>query len=368
MITGVFGLPGDGKSYYMMIVLEEIITKTTLPIVTNIDVFTGEIAQCLHDKYGKSFDVHSRFRFITKAQSKTFWRYRHGYELQASGEGKNQTTNYDTMREDDPGCAYFIDEVHISFNARMWAQTGADALEYTSQHRKLGDELWLISQRPAQVDSQMRGLCAVYIAMKNLSHRNLKLGPFSFNFPRSLAAMCTPTECKPGTKPDVVMWENTFKVDPKYYGSWYNTAAGVGMKGHGKADKDGPRKKGLSVYWLYGAAVVFILAACSLPFLARKGVVVGMESRISAAAVSLPPPSPLFGFQVKPKAADDCCGFGFSDDSAPLDLSNPRSFSVSSSGYVRIVTRLGKHVTTSDGVVLLGREGYQFKGRTYPMP
>jgi len=370
MIHGVFGLPGDGKSYFMMTEVERVLRDTTSVIVTNMRCFPERIAECLHEKYDKSFDVHSRFRFLDSGQSRHFWRYRDGYDLEATGSGKDSRTLYSGLPDGFAGVVYIIDEVHVHFNARNWAQTGADALEYVSQHRKLGDEVFLISQRPKQVDSQMRNLCGEYIQMRNLAHRQLKWMGISWTFPAALHARAYPEEWKSSTSEDVLMWTKTFKVDPKYYGSWYDTAAGVGIKGN-KADTGRQKAKGIPFAVLVGVFCLLVGLAFCIPWLFRKAVSLGkgrLDGMVQSSVQTNQVPETVASSRYTPPQQVQPSFAGTNGQPWQLEMDDIKAFSVDRSAFVRIHLKDGRMLTSGDGVVLLGRNGFKYKDRVYPLP
>jgi len=370
MITGIFGLPGDGKTYYVMTEIERLLRETDKVIVTNISCFPERIAESLHDKYGKSYDVHSRFRFLNAAESRYFWRFRDGYKLSSVGEGKESRTLWESLPEGFKGVVYVIDEVHVHFNARAWAQTGADALEYCSQHRKLGDEVFLISQRPKQVDSQMRGLCGTYVQMRNLAHRQLKWMGISWTFPAALHARAYPEEWKSSTSEDVLMWTKTFKVDPKFYGSWYDTAAGVGIKGNA-ADTNRNKPKGVPFWVLVAVFAVLVAAAFGLPWVFKRltsGALNKLDSYAESSSVRSVASPVLKVDSVAVPVATPTVRMDTNGLPWQLEIPEIRSFSVDRHALVTVTLRDGRKLTTADGIKLLGKEGFVYKGRVYPLP
>jgi len=371
MIYGVFGLPGDGKSYYMMTVIERVLRDTNLTIITNIQCFPEEIANSLHEKYGNSFNVHSRFRFLTAAETLRFWRYRNGYNLPVIGnaDDKDAETDWAKLPEGFEGVYYLIDEVHVHFNARRWAKTGTDALNYISQHRKLGDNVYLISQRPKQVDSQMRGLCGTYIQMRNLGHRQLKWMGVSWTFSRSLHARAYPEECKGPTSEDLLMWTESFKVDPKYYGAWYNTAAGVGIKGNA-ADTKQHKPKGVPFAVLLTVFALLVCAAFTIPYFMRKATAASLNKLDSYADLASPEikTAPSAQVQHAPPVEPKELHGATTSTNAPLEVSNIKSFHVGRTGFVTIRLKDNSTITSADGIRLLGAEGFIYKERVYPLP
>lgn len=391
MITFVSGMPGDGKSYYVMTEIERALVDSDRMIVTNIQLKLGNVAEYLHKKYGKTFNLHSRYFLLDSSQSKKFWLYRGTHELHErfvddeapvpEGYEKKQKkppvlrTDFATLDPEQPGVKFVIDEVHIHYNARNWQNCGHDALEYTSQHRHFGDDVVLISQRAKQVDSQLRSISGTYIYMKNLANRTLKMGPFVFRFGKSLIARAYADEWNKGGAEPTQMWSTTTKVDPEGHGSWYDTAAGVGHKGGGSADKNFVQSKGLHWSWMFIGLAAAVALIFFVPRLIGYGINESFGSLHDRKSDSVDPmatngpvvlqagATPLVVPTVRePVEVPEL------DSPAPLDLSDPQSFQVRPDGFVTLVTRDGQQITSADGIKLIGRNGFKYKDRVYPMP
>lgn len=371
MITFLQGMPGDGKSYTLMPkVVEPTFRDSERGLITNMDPFFWDlIAEDLHEEYGKSFNIHSRVRILTFEETKYFYRCRLGYNLGVKEDGR---TDFMTLRDDDPGVTYIIDELHEHFNARSWAKTGADALTYVSQHRKLGDQVYFISQRAKQVDAQLRELANSYVYCRNMAQRTMKVGPLTLNFGRTIFATAYATQKTPGSSVEpMVMWEERYKVNPKKYGRWYDTAAGVGVKGK-QADK--LMKPQAGIHWLWGVAIIMALIVVGFFVVPRilgagmfKALTLGhTESKTftdeEAAAIAERLQQPI------PEAAPTK---ELAPASVPqFDLQRPmiRTVQVSRTGFVTLTLTNGNQLTTADGIELLGREGFRFQGKVYPLP
>lgn len=361
MITFVSGMPGDGKSYFIMTQIERELVETARVIVTNVELNLGNVAEYLHKKYGRTFDLHSRYFLLSHSQTKNFWLHRGTHDLALSPDGR---CDFMTLDVSKPGVCYVIDELHEHFNARAWAKTGADALTYASQHRKLGDTVFFISQRAKQVDSQLRSLAGSYVYMRNLANRTLKLGPFVFRFGKTLIARAFPEELGKGNAEPPVMWTQSIKVEPDGHGSWYDTAAGVGVRG-AVADKGAQSKRGIPAP-LMALGVVVILAALWLVPKAIgstfRTVLTAGDSAVSESTNVAPPAA------VSPVVSAPVTASPLLTATNRLDLSRPRSIRVDKYGYVTVVLTNGLQVTTSDGIRVVGKEGFTYEGRVYPWP
>jgi len=172
----------------------------------------------------------------------------------------------DFTRVKDSGVLYVLDEVHIAFNSRAWAETGAEVLYYLSQHRKLGDDVVCITQSVGNVDKQFRSVAQDFTYIKNLSKQRAGLFRLPAIFTRN-------TYAHPATDTSKPMETGTFKLDVSGLASVYDTARGVGIHGRAGADTNA-RKKG--VHWLV-ALVGFPLLVWAVFHFAPK-ILVGLTS------------------------------------------------------------------------------------------
>lgn len=366
MITFTSGMPGDGKSYFIMTEIERELVEGSRIVVTNVELNIENVAQSLHEKFGRTFDLHSRYVLLTPDQTKTFWLYRGTHELTLKPDGR---CDFMSLDRSQPGVCYVIDELHEHFNARAWAKTGADALTYASQHRKLGDSVFFISQRAKQVDSQLRALAGAYVYMRNLANRTLKVGPFVFRFGRTLIAKAYPDEWNKGGTEPVVMWTKSMKVDPKGYGAWYDTAAGVGVKG-AAADTLSRPARGLP--WQFG--LVGLVLVAFLVWFVPKLLGAGIFSALSLGHA----PSKTFSddeaaaivqqLQAAPVATPAADNPVVTTNQFKLERPMIRTVQVARNGFVTLTLTNGLQVTSADGIELLGREGFRYQGRVYPLP
>jgi len=173
------------------------------------------------------------------------------------------------------------------------------------------------------------------------------------------------------------MWTQTFKVDPQYYGKWYNTAAGVGIKGN-KADTQRQKPKGVPFKVLVGGFACLVAAAFCIPWLMQKAVGAGLERvypdseivsavepsvKTAPSAVSRPAP-------VQAQASPVPLLHSVTTNGVPwvLEIQEIKALKVDRYGFVTMTLRDGKTLTSADGIQLLGRDGFKFRERIYPMP
>lgn len=243
----VLGKPGSGKSLYATNrVIRELI-ETQRNIVTNLPLRPDRLNEYIQQTYPQANTRFvERVRILSDDEISTFWKFR--------GPG------------DDPGAqgvAYFLDEAHIAFNARDWANIGRGALHYLSQHRKLGDVVWPITQSPGNLDKQFRSVAEDFTLLRN--EYTAKFGPF-----RGRGRFVRKTYLSEPAANSEPFETASFSLDAKGIASCYDTAKGIGVHGN-KADI-GRRAKGIPIWWVIPAALVLALGCVFVPYLLGKTV------------------------------------------------------------------------------------------------
>lgn len=303
----VFGKPGGGKSLYALTRLVDELRNTTRTVVTNLPIDAGALNAWFQSR-GENVDLHRRLRIIDTEELSTWWRHRGRPADNDPGLapwvdlppqlGPRGETDFAA----NPGpCFYVLDEIHTHFGSRQWMQTGPAALWYLSQHRKLGDDVFLISQAPGQVDKQLRSLTQEWIHCKNL--RKLKWGGV-FRPPQRLLIRSFESEpSKQGGEPLLDM--NIIRIPAPGLADCYATASGNGIAGAHNADKFEKTKKGLPWWVLLAVPVVLVVFLWNLESLigaAVKRVSPGPAPQAPVAA-PLPPPPPEAPPTPEPPAA-----------------------------------------------------------------
>jgi hypothetical protein len=128
---------------------------------------------------------------------------------------------------------------------------------YLSQHRKLGDDVVLISQSIQNVDKQMRSVAQDFTYVRNLTKEQHGLFRLPALFIRRVF-LELPTG--PGVK---AVQTGTFRLDVSGVAKCYDTAAGVGIVGSTGADTL-ERKRGL--HWAYYVVGVLALIFVTVRF------------------------------------------------------------------------------------------------------
>lgn len=272
------GKPGGGKTLYaLMLILAELRRgKLARHVVTNVVLNLGAINELLN-KEGIELPLHinEMVTFIEEEDLKEFYRHR-GYNVflplklptwQALTElekkryaaeeekvRKSRIADFAGVPLDENGrkrgVFYVLDEIHIAFNSRQWADSGEGVMYYLSQHRKLGDTAILITQSVQNVDRQMRSVAQDFTYLRNLKKERAGL----FKLP---AVFMRRQFLEPAGPTSKACNSGVFKLDLKV-ANCYDTGAGVGIMGDG-ADKE-EKTKGLP-WWVAILGIVLIIWA-----------------------------------------------------------------------------------------------------------
>lgn len=259
----------------MRLIVEEL-RSTNRPIITNFPLIKAKLAEYMTEEYGESFDILTRVILLeTKDDLSNFYRVRKVNQdgslhfLDVENDSKGKAVAYDIDGAQDGGVYYLLDEVHIVFGARDWQEMGRALLFYTSQHRKLGDTVILISQVPKNVDSQLRGIAQDFSVLRNHGMEKFLI----FKQPSMFARM-TYMNMPTGGKGDSPLEQSYFKLNIKQ-ANCYETARGVGIgpKDGAQADKGKDSRKGVHIFWVIPMMIIGAVGLIyGLKFVSQKGV------------------------------------------------------------------------------------------------
>jgi len=243
----------------------QICTNLPLTLWDMAHAETGRVmVDALREKYNADYDVQNRVRILSSEEVIRFWEYRgRGVHLKDKvliyeQDGKSgepvQKYQIDYSQAKDNGIFWVIDEAHIHFSARAWQTTGDNCIYYISQHRKLGDDIWVATQAPKNVESQFRSIAQDYTELVNFKFRRFGL----FAMPERI--MIREWDGMPtGAAGQVPNAHNLMKIDTKFLGRCYRTEGGSGIAPKGFADM-GKKQKRPSVMWLIPVGVLIVLA------------------------------------------------------------------------------------------------------------
>ena len=291
----VCGKPGAGKSYYGLTKLVEELLLTDRLVCTNLSLNL--------EKLQGWFDVHhplanvqlcdhwhltrladgadalvlrrGRVRILSEAEMTEFYRYRHPnsepvarLEYEEPKKGAKADRNYSPVcldfapwcaggEFDGQGICYFLDELQLVYNCRNYAKAPVEFPFYLSQHRKIHDDIFVLTQQPQNVDKMFRSFAQQFLYISNLGKR--RVGWFKLPAAFRWGAY---EEMKTGSQQQM-SFSGWFRRDQEL-SECYNTAAGIGIVAS-RADK-GERSKGIP--W----PVAFLIPVLLLGLLALSGV------------------------------------------------------------------------------------------------
>jgi len=262
----IFGKPGSGKSMYATKKLIDELVYGQRNIVTNLPIRPDRLNEYLNEKYPQiNCRMVERLRIMTDDEMAKFWIFR------GPGDAEDKSLGYLALGQAPFGVAYFLDEAHIAFNARDWATIGRGALHYLSQHRKLGDIVFPITQAPGNLDKQFRSVAEDFTLLRN--EYVVKLGPFRGRgrFVRKSYYQ----EPQQNSQPFEVA---SFELDKVGIASCYDTAKGIGVHGN-KADI-GRRAKGIPILWTIPIGMAICSLIIVIPWLMSKATAKAVQSSI----------------------------------------------------------------------------------------
>lgn len=276
----ISGKPGGGKTLYAVSCLIKSLVAGRY-VVTNIALHLERL-QCYIDENHPDLNVHvlERVVLLDDEELGEFWRYRrNNFTMSLDCVKDDKTIDFSSVY--DAECFntdFYLDEVHVKFNARAWQKTGPQAINYLSQHRKLGDNVYMITQSIANVDKQFRSVAQDYNYIRNYRVEKFRGFTRGSNFERK-------TYLQPVSgNGDTAVEKESFTLDKKI-ADCYDTSGGVGMGGGGGADK-GAKAKGIPLKLIVALVVVgligggYLLNAKVIPALFNKAVRVGTGANI----------------------------------------------------------------------------------------
>lgn len=137
MITCISGLPGGGKSLYAIWLMAQL-DKRGKRVATNISITPK------HPAYSRVFEIGSE-KYPIVGNGKAFFSY------------------FPRDKRGISGVNYFIDEADIELDSNAWKEMPDQLRLYFKQHRKVGDNVFLITQNPMWLYNRARDLVQEFI-------------------------------------------------------------------------------------------------------------------------------------------------------------------------------------------------------------
>lgn len=194
MITLITGVPGTGKTAMVVSMLEAEIAAGRV-VFTNITGLKlphyrlGNMAEWqkgtwLHiDQYVRN-SAAVAMESCGEDGGESNWSPRDDVVKDEAGQLRriafdSQGKPYGSVDyENHKGALIVYDECQNIFRPRPSGSAVPDYVTALEVHRKQGLDFWMISQRPMQVDANLRGLCGKHVAL-----RNMALGRYRYEWP-----------------------------------------------------------------------------------------------------------------------------------------------------------------------------------------
>jgi hypothetical protein len=308
----VCGKVGAGKSYRGVVSIVDQLLHDDRLIVTNLPLNLGALADFLSRRYpardiclvdhrrpgrpGEEMDADgmvfepSRVRMLHEDELAEFYRVRH-QAAQKAPRIEREKGNRNPVCLDfsqwlkggkfsGQGVIYHLDELQLFYNVRKFADAPDEFPFYLSQHRKLGDDIYVYTQQPQNVDKMFRSFTQEFIYVVNIGKK--RVGPFAGPKIFRFAAYPEPFTGQAG---QICQYSGYFRMDYELAAT-YNTAAGIGIEA-AKADV-GSKVKGLHWRWLLLLPVlltVSIFGFRSLGGLWVRSVLPGSKKPVAVSGV-----------------------------------------------------------------------------------
>lgn len=289
MIRIFLGKPGGGKTYgALRAELVDEAVNGTRRIGHNMELDVGKLSAYIQKHYPQAdFDPLKRLFRLTDEHTKRFWMYR-GPGLQVDPKTANDKIangHFGNITEEMRGVLYIIDEAHIHFDARSWAENGSQLTYYNSQHRKFDDQVVFITQFADLLDKRVKGFAQEWWYFVN----NAFVRVFStFRLPKYFTCK-TYSQQRTGAMNDAhCMRSMRYRLEPEL-AACYDTSAGVGIPGRKQVEKT--RVGGLPIAWIIVPCVLAGAAFYWTPELLARGAI----AATTPSAMKRNEPAPIVG-------------------------------------------------------------------------
>jgi len=265
MIEFFLGKTGGGKSYLALVEIAQFLAEYAEGyVVTNLSLKIGDLNAYLKETYPRlEPDVVGRVRILTDEETRFFYLHREtGNDVSPTSHEQQKRLefpDFESASDRSSHVLYVIDEAHIYFDSREWANVGPALNFFASQHRKFRCDIVFVTQFLDQVEKRLRNHATQFRECQNFGLRKWAVWKLPAVFVVRLTYKAPPCPS-----------ENTitYRINPKL-AACYDTTAGVGVRG-GRAPER-VRRKGWPFWTLPAAACVVGLVVAYLPdFFATK--------------------------------------------------------------------------------------------------
>ncbi len=151
MIYLYSGTPGSGKSLHQASIVKAWL-QLGKPVIANYSIDVSRIRKCR----GEFTEVNT-------------------YELTPAFLKEYSRCYFENHKFKEGTIRLFIDEAQLIFNARDWSQKGrSEWLEFFTQHRHYGYDIFLIAQFDRMLDRQIRSLIEYEVIHRKIKNFGLK--------------------------------------------------------------------------------------------------------------------------------------------------------------------------------------------------
>lgn len=287
MIEFFLGKTGAGKSYLALRrIVEFLIEHPDGFVLTNLSINKGALNAYLKTEYPKlEPDVVGRVHLLDDTQCRQFYLYREPGNVLSETSKDDQKNlrfpDFESAARKSNQVLYVIDEAHIFFDSREWANVGPTLNFFASQHRKFRSDIIFITQFLDQVEKRLRNHATSFSECFNWGLRTMLVWkmPKMFRVAVTYKAPPCPSENS-----------ETYRINTAL-AACYDTTAGVGTKGGFKPEIK--RQKGLPFWTLPAAGVALIVVLSYVPE-AAIGAMLGTFDKVEKTAVNTvaqPPPA-----------------------------------------------------------------------------
>lgn len=256
MIEFKLGKTGSGKSYLCVKEIIDFLLGTDCYVVTNMPLVMAELNEYFAREYpGRPVHAVHRVRLLEKEETREFYLHREiGNDLKPVSKQQEKLMQFPdfegaALKSGKP-VVYVIDEAHIYFDSRAWAEVGLTMNYYCSQHEKFKAHIILCTQFLKQVELRLREHAVEFNECINHGMRSFLLWkqPKYFTVVKTYKAPPCPAE-----------HTERYTLDPKI-AKCYRTTGGVGIDGKVDA-RFAKKRKGLPIWTvpIFAVAVIAFL-------------------------------------------------------------------------------------------------------------